>query len=228
MTCSLTEPRLSVLLDRLYAEADASHEQFKRWMAAMSAEELAAWRSSADDYRTLYHSAKDVYLAVPRSTARLLYILARNQRARTIVEFGTSFGTSTLHLGAAVRDNGGGIVIGSEFEPGKVVQARRNMAEAGLDDLVELREGDALDTLAHGMPAAVDLAFLDGAKTLYLPVLRLLETHLAAGAVIVADNADNASDYLDYIGHSGDYLSTTLEGGIEVSIRTVAQAGEPQ
>ena len=93
MTCSLTEPRLSVLLDRLYAEADASHEQFKRWMAGLSAEELAAWRSSADDYRTLYRSAKDVYLAVPRSTARLLYILARNKRARTIVEFGTSFGT---------------------------------------------------------------------------------------------------------------------------------------
>jgi predicted O-methyltransferase YrrM len=225
MTTSLTEPSLSTLLDRLYAEADASHQQFKRRMAEQSAEELAAWRANAADYRTLYESAKDVYLAVPRSTARLLYILARNQNARTIVEFGTSFGISTLHLAAAVRDNGGGIVIGSEFEPGKVVQARRNAAEAGLDDLVEIREGDALDTFAHDVPAAVDLVFLDGAKTLYLPVLRLLEAHLPTGALIVADNADNASDYVEYIRHSDYYLSTGLDGGIEVSIRTGGQAG---
>jgi predicted O-methyltransferase YrrM len=225
MTSSLDEPRLLTLLDRLYAEAEASHEQFKRWMAGQSPEQLAAWRSSAADYRTLYKSAKDVYLAVPRSTARLLYILARNQNAHTIVEFGTSFGNSTLHLAAAVRDNGGGIVIGSEFEPGKVVQARRNVADAGLADVVEIREGDALDTLAHDVPAVVDLVFLDGAKSLYRPVFRLLEAHLPVGALIVADNADNASDYVEYFHHSDDYLSTGLDGGIEVSIRTDRQAG---
>lgn len=228
MTSSLNEPRISTLLDRLYAEADASHEQFKRLMAEKSPEELAAWRSNAADYRVLYQTAKDVYLAAPRSTARLLYILARGRRARTIVEFGTSFGNSTLHLAAAVRDNGGGIVIGSEFEPGKVAQARRNVTDAGLADLVEIREGDALDTLAHDVPAVLDLIFLDGAKTLYLPVLRLLETQLSNGALVVADNADNASDYLDYIRHSGDYLSTGLDGDLEVSIRTTAQVpGQP-
>jgi predicted O-methyltransferase YrrM len=225
MTNSLSEPRISTLLDRLYAEADASHEQFKRWMAGLSVEELVAWRSSAADYRTLYQSAKDVYLAVPRSTARLLYILARNQHARTIVEFGTSFGNSTLHLAAAVRDNGGGIVLGSEFEVGKVAQARRNVAEAGLDELVEIREGDALNTLAHDVPNFVDLVFLDGAKTLYLAVLGLLEPHLSNGALIVADNADDGSDYVEFIRNSHDYLSTGLDGGIEVSIRTDGQAG---
>lgn len=228
MTNSLDEPTVSTLLDRLYAEADASHERFKRSMAEKSPEELAAWRASAADYRALYQTAKDVYLAAPRSTARLLYILARSQRARTIIEFGTSFGNSTVHLAAAVRDNGGGIVIGSEFEPGKVAQAHRNVTEAGLADLVEIREGDALDTLAHDVPAVVDLVFLDGAKTLYLPVLRLLEAQLSSGALVVADNADNASDYLEYVRHSGDYLSTGLDGDIEVSIRTSAQVlGKP-
>ena len=55
----------------------------------------------------------------------------------------TSFGISTLHLAAALRDNGGGRLITSEFEPSKVARARDNLTAAGLIDLLEIREGDA-------------------------------------------------------------------------------------
>ncbi|MGG2362426.1 O-methyltransferase, partial [Salmonella enterica] len=85
-------------------------------------------------------------------TCRLLYMLARAGRTRAIVEFGTSFGISTLHLAAALRDNGGGRLITTEFEPSKAAQARRNLDAAGLADLVEIREGDALQTLAGDLP----------------------------------------------------------------------------
>jgi predicted O-methyltransferase YrrM len=54
----------------------------------------------------LYERLKDFPLAVSRETGALLYMLARSCNARTIVEFGTSFGISTLHLAAALRDNG--------------------------------------------------------------------------------------------------------------------------
>jgi predicted O-methyltransferase YrrM len=54
--------------------------------------------------------------------------------------------------GAAIRANGGGIVIGSELEPSKAARARDHLEAAGLADLVDLREGDALETLA--VPAA--------------------------------------------------------------------------
>src|SRR3546814_1532991 len=54
-------------------------------------------------------------------------MLARSAKARTIVEFGTSFGISTLHLAAALWDNGGGRLITSEFEPSKVVRAREHL-----------------------------------------------------------------------------------------------------
>ena len=47
------------------------------------------------------------------------------------------------HLAAALRDNGGGRVISTEFEPTKVARARANLSAAGLDDLVEIRVGDA-------------------------------------------------------------------------------------
>lgn len=54
---------------------------------------------------------KDFPLAVSRETGTLLYMMARSSRTRTIVEFGTSFGISTLHLAVALRDNGGGRLI---------------------------------------------------------------------------------------------------------------------
>jgi predicted O-methyltransferase YrrM len=189
-------------------------------MASQSPEQLEAWRSSAADYRALYMSAGDVYLAVPRSSASLLYILTRGRRARTVVEFGSSFGISTLHLAAALRDNGGGRLIGTEFEPGKVAGARRNLADAGLDDLAEIRDGDALETLSRDLPEEIDLVFLDGAKNLYLPVLGLLEARLPAGALLIADNAENAPDYLERIQRDGYVSSTLVDHGLSIAVRT--------
>jgi predicted O-methyltransferase YrrM len=84
------------------------------------------------DYREFYEKLKDFPLAVSRETGMLLYTLARSCSARTIVEFGTSFGISALHLAAALRDNGGGRLITTEFEPTKVARARKHLAEGGL------------------------------------------------------------------------------------------------
>lgn len=91
------------------------------------------------------------------------------------MEYGTSFEISTLRLAAALKDNGGGRLIGTEFEPSKVKRARENLTAAGLSDLVEIREGDAFQTLAHDLPDRIDFLLLDGIKTLYLKVLALLE-----------------------------------------------------
>jgi hypothetical protein len=92
---------------------------------------------------------KDLYVPVSPKQGRLLYLVARSLRAQRIVEFGTSFGISTTYLAAAVRDNGGGVVVGSELEPGKVATARRHLEEAGLSTFVDIREGDAQETLKN-------------------------------------------------------------------------------
>jgi predicted O-methyltransferase YrrM len=86
-----------------------------------------------------------------------------------------------------VKDNGGGVVIGSELEPNKVATARRNLEEAGLSKLVEIREGDAQETL-RDPGGTVDMVLLDGFKGLYLPVLEMLTPHLRQGAVVIGDN----------------------------------------
>ncbi|TGR90003.1 O-methyltransferase, partial [bacterium M00.F.Ca.ET.191.01.1.1] len=94
------------------------------------------------EYVDLYGRLRDLWLAVSPETGTLLYMLARSSGARVIIEFGTSFGISTLYLAAALRDNGGGRLITTQFEPSKVVRAKANLTEGGLIDLVEIREGD--------------------------------------------------------------------------------------
>jgi len=157
---------------------------------------------------------------VSRATGTLLYMLARSVGARSIVEFGTSFGISTLHLAAALRDNGGGRLIGSEFEPSKVARARQNLAAGGLSDLVEIREGDALETLARDLPETVDFVLLDGAKMLYPRILALLASRLRGGALVVADNADASREYVARVrSPASGYLSVPFGDDVELSMR---------
>ncbi len=167
MMNTLTSAPLAPLLNYLFELADNMAHPTNEAFRVMSDEEQTRLLQSKTDYRELYGHLKDVPLAVSRETGKLLYMLARSSRAQHIVEFGTSFGLSTLHLAAAVRDNGGGRIITSEFEPGKVALARNHFADAGVSDLIEIRVGDALDTLSQDLPASVDMLVLDGAKAIY-------------------------------------------------------------
>ena len=217
---TLTTTPLAPLLEHLFDAADAASPAASPAFAAIPAEERMRLMQSKTEYRALYGQLKDFPLPVSRETGRLLYMLARSCGARSIVEFGTSFGISTLHLAAALRDNGGGRLVSSEFESSKVAAARANMEAGGVADLVEIREGDALETLAQGLPETVDLVLLDGAKPLYPRILDLLEPHLRAGALIVADNADWCPEYLERVRRpGGGYLSVPFGEEVEVSMR---------
>jgi predicted O-methyltransferase YrrM len=216
---TLTNPPLASLLDRLFHEADAASPGTSPALADLVQERERLMRSKTD-YRDFYGRLKDFPLAVSRDTGILLYMLTRSTGARTVVEFGTSFGVSTLHLAAALRDNGGGRLITSEFEPSKVARARENLTAGGLIDLVEFREGDALQTLGVDLPETIDLLLLDGAKALYSEILNLVESRLRPGAFIVADNADYSPDYLARVrSPEYGYLSVPFADDVELSMR---------
>jgi predicted O-methyltransferase YrrM len=145
--------------------------------------------------------------------------------ATAVVEFGSSFGISTIYFAAALRDNGGGKVIGSELEASKVAKAAEYLAEAGLADYVEIRAGDARQTL-KGTGGAINLLFLDGWKELYLELLHLTSVNLRPGSVVLADNTDlfpeHLASYLKFVrnpknGFVSVYLP--LGDGIEYSVR---------
>ncbi len=161
------------------------------------------------DYRAVYRSCAASFLAVSPTFGRFLYMIARARRATRIVEFGTSMGISAIYLAAALRDNGGGHLIGTELESAKVGRARTNLDAAGLANLVDIREGDALQTL-RDVGGEVDLLLIDGALSLYLPVLKLIEPRLKPGAVILGENAFDQG-YLDYVRDPANgYLSQSL------------------
>lgn len=217
---TLTTAPLAALLDRLFDEDAAASPSNSPVAAALAPDELTRLMRSKTDYLQFYRQLKDFPLAVSRETGSLLYLLARSSGARNVVEFGTSIGISTLHLAAALRDNGGGRLISSEFEPGKIARARANLAAAGLADLVEIREGDALQTLGSDLPERIDLLLLDGAKALYLDVLQRVQSRLRPGALIVADNADYSPDYLAHVRDSANgYLSIPFAEDVELSMR---------
>lgn len=219
MTTLISAP-LAPLLERLFAQAEALNPLDIPAVAELSEERLERLMHSKTEYAELYARLKDAPLPVSRDTGRMLYMLARSARARTIVEFGASFGISTLHLAAALRDNGGGLLITSECEPSKAARARANLQAGGLDDLVEMREGDALQTLGRDLPERIDLLLLDGAKALYPDILALLESRLRPGAIIVADNADDSPEYLERVrSPANGYLSTPFAADVELSIR---------
>jgi predicted O-methyltransferase YrrM len=160
---------------------------------------------------------------------RLCYLLGRAIDARRVVEVGTSFGVSTIYLAAAVADNigaagGTGVVVGTEIDAAKAARARDNFAETGLDPLIELRVGDARETLedAGGL---VDLVLIDSWVSLAQPILQLLTPQLRPGAIVLCDNvrafAREYRDYLDYVRNPANGFCSTLlphRGGLELSV----------
>jgi predicted O-methyltransferase YrrM len=229
---SLIAGRVAETLDRLHQDAElADREVMAEVMAQVEAsgetiEQVAAkWvTEERASYREAYKGHAEHFLAISPAYGRFLYAMARTRRATRIIEFGTSMGVSTIYLAAALRDNGGGKLIGSELQPTKVARARANIEAAGLSDLVEIREGDALETLKD-TGGDIDLVLIDGAWSLYLPVLKLLEGRLTPGAAILGENAFDP-DYLDYVRDPANgYLSQSLavdEGrGNEFTVRVL-------
>jgi predicted O-methyltransferase YrrM len=221
MPNTLTTPPVAPLLQQLYADASRTAQVLGQMFGHLTREERLARMSDPNaDYRAFFAKAKDVHMAVSADTGLLLYMLARGNGARAIVEFGTSFGISTIHLAAALRDNGGGKLIGTELEPSKLAKARANLEAAGLADLTEIREGDALESLARGLPDRVDLVLLDGHKPLYAPILAMLAPRLRPGSYIVADNADACPEYKAAVRAPGSgYLSVAFGDDVELTMK---------
>jgi predicted O-methyltransferase YrrM len=215
MTNTLASPRLDTVLRRLFAAAAKDDD--------ISPPALPAGRSSWAEATAaeLSDAREDYYIPISAEAGNLLYALARAIRPVTVVEFGTSYGISTLYLAAAVTDNGAGHVFTTELSSKKVAAARANLDEAGVGHAVTILSGDALQTLTD-VPAPIQLALLDGWKDLCLPVLRLLEPKLAPGALIAADDITHATlaPYLEYVRDPANGYVTVafpVEDGLEIS-----------
>lgn len=125
-------------------------------------------------------------ISVGPATGQLLNILAKSIEAKTIVELGTSYGYSTVWLAEAARANGGKLIT-LEKADYKQNYARQQLKRAGLENYVDFRLGDALETL-RSLDGPFDFVLVDLWKELYVPCLELFYPKLAPGAFIAADN----------------------------------------
>ena len=219
---SLRDEPVRTVLDRLHSDARGDVLRFLG-LAPGLARGLLAGRGFFEALTPAM--ARDIFMPVSREQGQLLYLTARAIGARHVVEFGTSFGISTLYLAAAVRDNGGGTVVGTELEPSKHERAVAHLQEAGLADIADVRLGDALETLSVDLPEPIDLVLLDGWKDLYMPVLNLLTPKLRPRAVVLGDNIRTFKKSLrPYVEHmqsgANGFESTTLSisDGFEYSV----------
>ena len=203
----LKDPKVIAVIDRLEAERSRPNSGGPR-------------HSNAFD-PALY---AEFGFSIHPAQGDLIYLLCRALGARRVVEFATSIGMSTLYFAAAIRDNGGGTVIGSEIVPEKLRVARRNLAAAGLAAWVDLRPGDARETL-RDLGGPVDVALIDGwpvseGPSLARQVIEIVAPQIRRGGIVLNDNAE--SDYLDYIRDPVNgfrSMSLPLKGGTELSVK---------
>lgn len=217
----LTDESLQVQIDRLQALSRAQEGEILEYFQRRAKTGDLSWAGLDGDAHRFF---ADKLVALDPDKAEFCHLLCRASGARRVVEIGTSYGVSTLYLADAVRANGGGLVITTEYEADKAAAARRNFADAGLDALIDLREGDLRDTL-EDLTGPIDFVLMDIWTEMVVPAMRLLTPHLRTGAAIVCDNtaqfAEAYRPYFDFVGGHG-FVTRTLpfQGGLELTIKT--------
>jgi len=160
--------------------------------------------------------------AVAPTTGRFLFSLVAPHADCEVLELGGSRGYSSIWLGAGVRHLGGH-VLSLEYDPAKVEAWRRNVEDAGLEQWVELREGDAFEMLPT-IDDVFDLVFLDAEKDDYESLFALARTRLEPGALVVADNVLSHADTLGAYSQARQAdptlssVTVPLDRGLELSV----------
>ena len=144
--------------------------------------------------------------------AAMLRILVESSKAKRGVEVGTATGYGAILMGLGFERNGGKLVT-VDIDAKMVKVAEENLRKVGLQDVVTVVEGDALQVLPK-LEGQFDFVYIDAVKRDYLKYFKALEPKLVPGAVIVADNvirsARSMPDFFEYVNNSPDYISNTI------------------
>jgi predicted O-methyltransferase YrrM len=218
----LTDAALQTRIDALQADSAAQESAITGYFMERARKGDLNWDGlDAEANRFM----ADKMVALEPIKAEFCHMLCRALRATRVVEVGTSFGVSTLYLADAVRANGGGVVIGTEYEPAKAARARETFAAAGVSRLIDLREGDLRETLKV-IEGPVDFVLMDIWTEMARPALELIAPHLRPGAVVVADNTAQFRHayrhFFEFVADPANRLRTMtlpFDNGLEIVVK---------
>lgn len=162
---------------------------------------------------------KHAYLSITEEQGLFLVELIKKNKFKNIVEFGTSFGISTLFLAQGALETKGRIIT-TELIASKAEKAMENFKKAEVSNIIDVRIGDAMHTLQnHKEP--IDLLFLDGWKDLYQPLFNMLESNFHTNTIIYVDNANMSESraFLKEVGENDKYTLESIFDGKVVLIR---------
>lgn len=145
---------------------------------------------------------RTVYM-VGRKKAVRLAELVREAKPRVVLECGTAIGYSGLWIARELKAaENGGKLISIEIDPQRAEEARKNFRNAGLEEFVTVKVGDAREVVKQ-VDGPIDFAFIDCGYSNYLPILKTIEDKLRPGATVVADNvgigSGGLSGYMEYV-----------------------------
>jgi predicted O-methyltransferase YrrM len=148
---------------------------------------------------------------------RIITEIIKKNNPKTVLEIGALYGYSAILMANILPQ--GGKVITIELDKLIAKIARKNIADAGLSDKIDIVASNALEIIPK-LDLKFDLLFLDAAKDEYLKYLKLAENkNLKKGSIVVADNVEVSKnemrDYLEYVRSSGIYKSETIETILE-------------
>jgi caffeoyl-CoA O-methyltransferase len=126
-------------------------------------------------------------LAITADTGMFFSVLLKAIKARCILEVGTSTGFSTLWFADAMDKSHSTRIITIEMNLQKVERALKNFKEAGLDKMIEIKQGIALDLL-YKLKGKFDFVFLDADKENIIRYFDIVLPMVRIGGIIAADN----------------------------------------
>jgi predicted O-methyltransferase YrrM len=159
---------------------------------------------------------------VARTTGQFLFALVAPETSCEVLEIGGSRGYSSIWLAAGVRYLGGR-VLSLEFDPAKAEAWRRNVEEAGVDDVAQLIEGDAFETLP-AIDDVFDVVLIDAEKDQYEPLFDLARPKVEPAGLFVADNVLSHEDTLGAYSRARqsdptlESVTVPLDRGLELSV----------
>ena len=220
----LTDAALQARVDALQAQSQAQEAETNRWFGERAKKGELSW-DGLDE--ASHRFMADKLVALEPIKAEFCALMCRALRARRVVEVGTSYGVSTLYLADAIRANGGGTVIATEYEPEKCAAARKSFEAAGLSPFIDLREGDLRETL-QVIEGPVDFVLMDIWTEMARPAMELIGPHLRSGAVVLADNTGGRFRqpyrhffaYVDDPANGFTHATLPFEGGLEMVVKT--------